>query len=55
MMKMINEAKEELENTLRHHYAIREEERVCMDATREEKCVHMAHNAIIISSDDEYD
>ena len=30
VMKMINEAKQELENTLRHNDAIREEEHVCM-------------------------
>ena len=38
--KMINETKEELEKTLRHNDAIREEERV-----------RMAHNTIIISSE----
>ena len=32
VMKMINEAKENLEKTLRHNYEIREEERVHMDA-----------------------
>ena len=40
VMRMINEAKEELENTLRHDDAIREEERV-----------RMAHNTIIILSE----
>ena len=40
VIKMINKAKEELENTLRHNDTIREEERVCM-----------AHNTIIISSE----
>ena len=39
-MKMIKEAKEELENILRHNDEIREEERV-----------RMAHNTIIISSE----
>ena len=39
VMKMINEAKEDLENTLRHNYSIREEERV-----------RMAQNTIMISS-----
>ena len=29
-MQMINEAKEELEDTLRHNDAIRKQERVCM-------------------------
>ena len=56
-MKMINEAKSELENTLRHNDAMREEERVRMDAMREEERVRMAHNTIMIlyepsSSDD---
>ena len=45
---MINEAKEELEKTFRHNYAIRGEECVRMDAMREEEHVHMAHNTIII-------
>ena len=36
-MKMINEAKEELEYTLRHN-----------DAIREEECVRMAQNTITI-------
>ena len=35
-MKILNEAKEELENILRHDYAIREEECVHIDAIREE-------------------
>ena len=35
VMKMINEAKEELENTLHHNDTIREEEFVHMDAIRE--------------------
>ena len=39
-MKMVNEAKEELENTLIHNYAIREEERA-----------PVAQNTIIISSE----
>ena len=39
VIKMINEAKEDLENTLRHNDTIREEERV-----------HMAPNTIIILS-----
>ena len=45
---MINEAKEELENTLRHNYAVREEECVRMDEMREEERVRMAQNTIII-------
>ena len=40
VMKMINEAKEELENTLHHNHAMREEERV-----------RMAQNNIIILSE----
>ena len=48
---MINEAKEESENTLSHNDAIWEEERVRMDTIREEECVHMAHNTIIILSE----
>ena len=48
---MINEAKEELEETLRHNDAMREEERVCMDAMREEERVCMAQNNIIIFSE----
>ena len=55
VMKMINEAKEELENTLRHNYAIREGERVRMDAMMEEEHFHMSHNASITFSDDESD
>ena len=39
-MKMIKEAKEELENILRHN-----------DEIREEELVRMAHNTIIISSE----
>ena len=53
--KMINEAKEELKNTLLHIYSIREEERVRMDVMREEERFCMAHNAIIIFSHDESD
>ena len=41
-MKMINEAKENLESTLRHNYEIREEECVCMGAMREEERVPIA-------------
>ena len=52
---MIIKAKENLESTLRHYDEIREEERVCMDAMREEERVRMAHNATIILSDDESD
>ena len=48
---MINEAKEELESTLRRNAEIREEERVHMDTIREEECVHMAQNTIIILSE----
>ena len=55
MMKMINDAKEELESTLRHNDAIREEERVHMDKIREEERVHMAQNAIKILSDEKSD
>ena len=40
MVLMINEAKEELEDTLRHNYAMRKQERV-----------RMAQNYIEISSD----
>ena len=54
-MKIINEAKEELESTSRNNDEIGEEERVHMDALREEERVHMPQNAIIISSDDKYD
>ena len=54
-MKTKNETKEELESTLRHINEIREEERVQMNSTREEECVRMAQNAIIILSDDESD
>ena len=49
-MKMINKAKEELEKKLRNNDAIREEERVRMNETREEERVHMAQNTITISS-----
>ena len=55
MMRIILKAKENLKSTLRHNYEIREEERVCMDTIREEERVRMAHNAIVILSDDEYD
>ena len=51
VMKMINEAKEELESTLLHNDKIREEKRVRMDAIKEEERVRMAQNDIIISSD----
>ena len=51
VMKMINESKEETENTLRHNDTMREEERVCMDTTREEERVCMSQNTIIISSE----
>ena len=51
VMKMINEAKEGLENTLRHNDAIREEERVRMDVTKEKEHVHMAQNTILFSSE----
>ena len=44
VMRMINEAKEGLEDTLRNNDAIREEERV-----------HMAEETIINLSDDNYD
>ena len=42
MMKMINEAKEELESTLRHNDEIVQEERVRMDAMRKEERVRMS-------------
>ena len=48
---MINEAKEELENALRHNYNIREEDRVRTGVMREEERVQMADNTIIISSE----
>ena len=41
MIKMINEAKEELENTLRHNDEKRREERVSMDAMIKEQRVCM--------------
>ena len=44
-----------MESTLRHNCEIREEERVRMDAMREEERVHMVQNTIIILSDDESD
>ena len=50
-MKVINEDKEELENTLRHNNEIRGEERVRMHAMREEECVRLAQNTIIILSE----
>ena len=53
-MKMINKGKEELESALPHNDETREEERICMDAMREEERVRMAQNAIIILSDDKY-
>ena len=49
-MEMINENKEEFENTLRHNDTIMEEERVRMDAMREEERVRMEQNNIIIPS-----
>ena len=55
VMKMINEAKEESESTLRHNIEIMEKEHVRMDAMREQERVHMAQNAVIIASDDESD
>ena len=48
---VMNEAEEELENTLRHNDTIKEEECVRMDAMREEECVFMAQNTIIILSE----
>ena len=51
MMKIIKEAKEELESTLCHNYEIKEEGRVRIDAMREEERVHMAQNNILILSD----
>ena len=50
VMKMINEAKENLESTLRHNDEIREEERVRMDAMKEEERVHMTQNTIVLTS-----
>ena len=55
LMKMINQSKEELGDALRNNDAMRDQERVRMDATGEEKRVCMAYNSIIISSDDESD
>ena len=40
-----------MENILRHNDAIREEERVCMYAAREEELVRKAQNTIIILSE----
>ena len=54
-MKMIDEAKEESESTLRTNDEIKEEERVHMDAMREEERVRMTQNANIISSDEKSD
>ena len=59
-MKMINEAEEELENTLRHNDATRGEEHIQMDEMMEEEHVCMAQNNIImlsesLSSDDSFD
>ena len=51
VMRMIIEAKENLESKLRHNDAIEEDERVRMDAMREEECVRMAQNNILISSE----
>ena len=51
VIQMINEAKEEPEDTFRHNDAMREEECVRMDGMREEECVRMAQNTIIISSE----
>ena len=53
-MKMINEAKEELESILRHIGEIREEELVRMGEIREEERVRMAQNTIIISYEYSY-
>ena len=46
MMEMINEAKEELENTLRHNDAMREEECVYIDVMREQN-VSVWHRIIL--------
>ena len=54
-MRMIIEAKGNLESVLRHNYEIREEERVRMDEIREEERVRMEQNDIIIFYDDESD
>ena len=48
---MINKAKEELGETLRHNDAMREEERFRVDAMRKQECVCMAHDTIIFSSE----
>ena len=48
VMRMIIEAKENLESTLRHNNEIREEGRVGMYAMREEERFRMAHNSIKI-------
>ena len=44
-----------MESTLLHNDEIREEERVRMNASREEERVCMTHNSIIILSGNEYD
>ena len=46
--RMVIEAKENLESTVRHNDEIMEEEHVCMDTMKEEERVRMAQNAIII-------
>ena len=48
VMEMINQSKEELENTLLHIDGKREEERVHVDAMREEERVCMEQNTITI-------
>ena len=50
LMQMINKDKEELGDTLLRNDAMREEERVCMDAIRKQERVRMAQNTIIYSS-----
>ena len=49
VMKMINEAKEELENTLHHNDALREQERVCMAKNTIEI---LSYSSSSLSSDD---
>ena len=50
LIQIINDSKEKYGDTLRHNYAMREEERVHMYLMKEQERVHMAQNTIIISS-----
>ena len=47
LMQMINQVKEELGDPLRNNDGMREQERVCMDAIREEQLVRMPQNYIL--------